>query len=176
MDKLHLLWTFIVSHRSEIVWAAVFALIFGVILELLDFRSRIRAGIRHIKNKWSEQSSARLRKRIKELESQRDRYAAYSSSDKALYLATFQLVIGILIFLSAGAGLMVLDKIGISRLLPIPPTIGFLAFVCYTLAATVGIQALKISSLDTRAKVSEVLTKLESEIADLKKKLEAITK
>jgi len=38
----------------------------------------------------------------------------------------------------------------------------------------VAIQGFKISALDTRAKVSEMVAKLESEIADLKKKLQAM--
>ena len=45
MDRLHLLWTFIVSHWLEITFAAVFAIIVAVIFELLDIGSRLRAGI-----------------------------------------------------------------------------------------------------------------------------------
>jgi hypothetical protein len=160
MAKLHLLWDFIVSHWFEIVLAVFLA----VIAELLGIGSRLRTVIRRIKNKLSERSVGQLRKRIKLLETQRDRYAAYSSSDKALYLATFTIVIGMLLAIATGAALAELSDI-----LP-PSPLGIMAVFFYILAIIIGIQGFEFSSLDTRAKVSEMVAKLESEIADLKKK------
>jgi hypothetical protein len=56
MATLHHVWDFIVRHSFEIAVAAVFALVFAVVLELLDIGSRLRAAIRYIKNKRSERS------------------------------------------------------------------------------------------------------------------------
>jgi uncharacterized membrane protein len=162
MNNLHLLWDFITSHWFEIV----LALIFAVVAELLRIRSRLGTVIRHIKNKQSERSARLLRERIKQLETQRDQYAAYSTSDKALYLATFRIVIGILTFMALGAGLTVLPIRGINLVV---------AF-CYLTAVIGAIQGFKISALDTRAKVSEMIAKLDSEIVSLQKKLEAMAK
>lgn len=162
MDNLHLLWDFIASHWFEIVLAVVLA----VIADLLGIGSRLRTGIRHIKNKLSERSARRLRERIKQLEAQRARYAAYLSSDKALYLATFQIVIVILTFMALGAGITILPIRGIN----------LVSAFCYFVAVIGGIQGFKISALDTRAKVSEMVAKLDSEIMDLQKKLAAMTK
>jgi hypothetical protein len=170
MDRWHRYWAYIATHASEIGWAAFFGLLFGLIFDLMNPEGRVRTGFRHLKNKLSERSAARLGERIKQLETQRDRYAAYLSSDKALYLATFQIVIGMLVSIAFGAGLEVLSDI-----VPIRFP-GLLAVFCYFLATAIGIQGFKISSLDTREKVTEMVAKLESEIADLKNKLEAITK
>jgi hypothetical protein len=98
MQIVHPWWEFLASHWLEIVLAIVFALI----ADLIGIGSGFRAAMRHLRNKLAERSVARLRKRIKELETQRDRYAGFLSSDKVLYLATFRLVIGILIFLAFG--------------------------------------------------------------------------
>jgi hypothetical protein len=137
-----------------------------LVAELLRIRSRLGTVIRHIKNKQSERSARLLRERIKQLETQRDQYAAYSTSDKALYLATFRTVIGILTFMALGAGLTVL---------PIPGINLAVAF-CYFTAVIGAIQGFKISALDTRAKVSETIAKLDSEIESLQKKLEVMVK
>jgi hypothetical protein len=161
MNNLLLLWGFIVSHWFEVV----LALIFAVIAELLRIRSRLGTVLRHIKNKQSERSARLLRERIKQLETQRDQYAAYSTSDKALYLATFRVVIGILTFMALGAGLAVLPIRGINLVV---------AF-CYFTAVIVAIQGFNLSALDTKAKVSGMIAKLDSEIGELQKKLEAIT-
>jgi hypothetical protein len=162
MNNLHRLRDFIATHWFEIV----LALIFAVIAELLRIRSQLGTVIRHIKNKLSERSARQLRERIKQLETQRDQYAAYSTSDKALYLATFRIVIGILTFVALGAGL---------TMLPIPG-INLAAAFCYFVAVIAGIQGFKISALDTRSKVSEMIAKLDSEIGNLQKKLEAMAK
>jgi bacteriorhodopsin len=175
---MHQLWAYIVKHPIETEIAAVLALIFavffgviiGVIFESLDIGSRLRAGIRRIKNKFAERSAARLGKRINELETQRDNHATYLGSDKALYLATFRIVIAILMLIILGAIFTVFSHIFQS----VP--VELFAFLFYFIAFIAAIQGLTISSLDTRAKVSAVVTKLDSEISELKTKLEAISK
>jgi hypothetical protein len=170
MDGLHLLRAYIAVPWSDIVWAAGFALVFAVILDLLAIGSRLRAWIRNLKNKWSERSAAQLRKRINQLENQRDSVAAYLSSDKALYLTAFRIVIGMLLAIAFGAGISVLGD-----MLPVGP-FGLFSIVFYVLAVAMGIEGLKTSSLDTRTKVSEMVAKLDSEVLDLQKKLETIAK
>jgi hypothetical protein len=170
MDRLRLLWAFIVSHWLEIVLAAIFAIIFGLILDLFTPGSRLRAGIRHIKNKLSERSAARLRERIGQLEKSRNDVAAYLSSDKALYLATFRIVIGILVAMATGTGLALLNNM-------VPYShLDLLAGFFYFVAIVIGIQGFKTSSLDTPAKVTAMIIKLNSEIDDLRKKLEVMAK
>lgn len=166
--------SFIARHRVEIVIGVICAVVFGciiaVIFEILDIGSRLRAGIRRIKNKSAEASAKQLRERIKQLETQRDNYAAYLSSDKALYLATFRIIIGILICMTLGAIFPVLNQF-----VRVPLIESFSIFF-YGVAVVAAAQGLKISSLDTRQKVSEVVAKIESEILDMQKKLETIAK
>jgi hypothetical protein len=166
LDRLHGFWTYITAHPSDIGWAAFFALFFALILDLLDRQGRIRTGIRHLKNKLAERSTARLRNRINQLETQRNRYAEYISSNKALYLDTFRTVIGMLMGVVVGSGFAVLmDLLRIQFL-------GVLAVYFYILAVIFGIQGFKISSLDSNAKITATIIKLNEEISDLKKKLE----
>jgi hypothetical protein len=167
MDKLHHLWNFIVRNWQGIALAVVV----GVIVDLLAIGSRLRAGIRRIKNKLAERSVTRLQKRIKQLETQRDTYAKYLSSDKALYLATFSIVIGILTLMALGAGITVLAEV-----LPTLPPLGLLALFCYLMAVGVGIAGFRISTLDSRGKISEIITKLDAEVVGLREKLNVITK
>lgn len=170
LDRLRHFWTYITAHPSDIGWAAFFALFFALILGLLDRQGRVRTGIRHLKNRWAEQSAARLGKRIKELQAQRDRYAAFLTSDKALYLATFRIVIGILVAIAVGAGFMVLTEM-------FPRSgLSLMAIFFYFLAVVLGVQGVKISSLDTPAKVIATVIKLNEEISDLNKKLGAMAK
>jgi len=168
MDKLHHLWDFIAGHWFEIVLAAIFAFVFGLILDLFTPGSRLRAVIRHIKNKLSERSAERLRERIKQLKMSRDNVVAYLSSDKALYLATLRIVIGMLVAIATGAGLALLNNMVAHS------PLDFFAGLFYFLAIVIGIQGFKTSSLDTTAKVTAMIIELNSEIADLEKKLEAI--
>jgi hypothetical protein len=170
VDRLHNLWNWLVLHWSEIGWAALFALIVGVVLELLDFRSRLRAVIRRIKNKQSERSAAQLRKRIEQLEKERDKVSAYLSSDKALYLAMFENVIAILLCMVTAAGINTLDTI-----FPMSP-LNLIALLFYVIAGAGAIHGFKIAELNTRAKVSKMVETLEEEILGLRKKLEAISK
>ena len=68
MDSVISFWY---RHWLDLVVAIVLALVFAVIADLLQVGSRLRAGIRHIKNRAAEQSVKQLKQRIKELESYR---------------------------------------------------------------------------------------------------------
>jgi hypothetical protein len=87
----------VIAHR-DLVIAGIFAIVAAIIIAALGIDSVIHAGRRHLWNKWSESSVSRLQTRILELQTYRDSIQAYASSDRALYLTTFRLVMGILMF------------------------------------------------------------------------------
>ena len=91
------------KHGDEILLAAAFGLFFALVLDLLDPESRVRAGFRHLKNKLSERDRCYACGSESRHWKHRGKDAAYLASDKALYLATFQIVIGILVFIALGA-------------------------------------------------------------------------
>ena len=162
---LHYVW----DHREVIGWAAFFGFFFWAIFDPWGSDSRIRAVIRHIKNKLSEQSAARLRKRITELQKARDVVALYLASDKALYLAQFRMVIVMLMLICIGGALGLLGQLVPS------PNFRVLGIAMYGFAVTLGFFGIQFSLLDTRQKVAELLAKRDEEIADLQRKLEAMT-
>jgi hypothetical protein len=97
-------------------------------------------------------------------------------SDKALYLANFHRLFGVLLVIAIAAALNVLSEMqpafGIRPAFPL----GLFSVLFYFLAVVVAIQGVTTASLDTREKISESIAKLESEITDLKQKLQAIAK
>jgi VIT1/CCC1 family predicted Fe2+/Mn2+ transporter len=165
MDRLHQYWDWALTHQGDIWLAAGFGLFFALILDVLSPEGRIRTLIGAIQNKLAEQSEARLRERIKELERERDRYAAYLSSDKALYLASFRIVMAILGGFAAGALLSAIAYLtGYS---PMEIT----AIPVYITVMALAVQGGRISSLDTRDKVVAMVEKLDAEINKLTMKL-----
>jgi hypothetical protein len=74
MHRLHDVGRWVIGHQIDIGMAALFALFFAVIIEATGLGALARSAVRHIKNKLSQRSAARLRERIKQLETQRDRY------------------------------------------------------------------------------------------------------
>jgi hypothetical protein len=163
-------WSYILAHPDDIGWAAFFGLFFALLLDLMSADGRVWTGIRHVKNKLSERSVARLRKRIEELKGLRHGIAEFLSSDKALYMATFRVVVAMLICVAVGAGLGEIADM----LLPSP--FGVFALFWYGLAVFIGARGTKIVELNTRQKVTAMLEKRDAEMADLQQKLEAMTK
>jgi hypothetical protein len=163
MDRWQHILSFYRAHSVEIWLAVVCALFFAVVLELLNFGSRLRGVIRWVRNKLAENSAAQLRKRIIQLETSRAQYASYLTSDKALYLATFRLVSGAISALALG---LLFTEFA-------TPVWFFYAFATlfYVLALALGIQGATISALDTRDKITKIIGKLDSDIAALEKLL-----
>jgi hypothetical protein len=127
--------------------------------------SRIRACIRFILNTLAERSISRLRTRIVQLEGQRERYAKYMASDKALYLATFQGLLFTVICIALGAmcaGVADVSRSGLFKMWSIAFYGGAVAF---------GIMGVRYALLDSREKVAKVIQKIESDLAELKEKL-----
>jgi hypothetical protein len=173
MERLEFIWNWVVIHKSEIWLAALFALLAAVLIDLVSIDSRIRGRIRELKNKWSEKSVARLQKRIQELENQRNRFTSYLSSDKGLYLWMLGSVIAILLSISLGIAVLIVDRIFMlfGAGLAVRWPYYFLALMMFSLAIGLAIKGLKISSLDTKEKMGEYIAKLDAEIANLKAKL-----
>jgi hypothetical protein len=125
-------------------------------------------------NLLSEHSAQNIRNRIKALETQRDEYLSYTTSDKALYLYAFRLLLVIIIFLSFGTILFALEHV-LGAIDPAAQNLfvlsGFGIF-CFVTAMASAIYGAKITSWDTKDKILGEIAKLNKEIADLTSKLE----
>jgi hypothetical protein len=180
MGVIHSICGFWARHQLEIWLAAAFGLFFAILLavifEVLSFGSRLRTWIRHLKNRLSERSVSKLRKRITQLEGARETYRAYLGSDKALYLMLFKIVFIVLIIMCL-SGLLILIANGqlvIGRsTVPIGETKGW-AFWLLIFCIAVAAGGIKFASLDSREKLSAVIAKYDSEIAELESKLELL--
>lgn len=166
---LKLVWHRLTAHPEEIVWAGVFALVIWLIVDPWGSDSRIRALIRHVKNKMSERSAARLRTRIMELQKAREVIALYLASDKALYLAQFRMLILMLMILAVGGALGILGQMLTT------PDFRITALLVYAIGIAVGFAAVKFSSLDTKEKITDLLAQRDREIANLQRKLDTMT-
>ena len=164
--------------RDLVVAAALavfFALVFAIVVDLLRVGSRIRDFVRFIRNKLSEKSVARLQKRIKELEKYRDSLVLMMSSDKAHYLGTFRLILGILLCMCIGMIVFITGHF-VSPMLS-AFTLGesqavrsmdLFAIFIFTIAIAIAAQGLNVASWDTRPKVAEQIKKYDAEIDNLK--------
>lgn len=155
--------------------AVFFALVFAIVVDLLRVGSRIRDFVRFIRNKLSEKSVARLQTRIKQLEKYRDSLGLMMSSDKAHYLGTFRLILGILLCMCIGMIVFITGHF-VSPMLS-PFTLGesqavhsmdLLAIFIFTIAIAIAAQGLNVASWDTRPKVAEQIKKYDAEIANPK--------
>jgi len=167
-------------HWIEIVWALVFAVVFAVGADLLQVGSRLRAGIRHIKNRAAEQSIKQLKQRIKELGNYRDGLAKYLSSDKALYLATLRIVMGVLLCVCMGEILVVFGNVKtLARVVQFKDVdmgmFQLFAICFFAMGVFFVIQGGKLASLDSQTKISEQIAKIEGEIANLQTVLDRQT-
>jgi hypothetical protein len=159
MDRWHHITLFYQAHEFENWLAIGCALFFAVVLELLKFGSRLRGAIRWVNNKFAERSAADLRKRIDQLQNSRAQYAAYLTSDKALYLGTFKLVSGAICSLAIG---LLLAEFAVAFW-----PLHIFASLFYILAVALGVQGATISALDTRDKITKIIEKLDSDMAAL---------
>lgn len=163
----------LIAHLADLLVAAIFAVVFAVVVALLfvlfDVDSRIRSRIRQLKNKAAERSVARLRERIRTLEKYQDNFL----SDKSLYLATLRIVLAILFSMSMSGTILLL---GYSVLLGkffagFRPVLDLFALIFLLLALVGAWQGIRFTELDTKAKASEMVEKLNEEIGELKEKL-----
>lgn len=154
---------FCAHHSSDLM----FALLFAIIADLLRIGSLIRSGLRKMKNRLAEQSVARLRKRIIELEQYRETIRLYLTAERALYLHILGMVLAVLVLMCMTGIVLMLGRF---RLLP---NAEILATGVLMIAVVFGTYGVRLASMDTRPKVSELITKLDGEISELKAKLVA---
>jgi hypothetical protein len=158
-------------------WAigAVMAFVIWAIADLLPVGdSRIRGLVRWVRNKISEQSVARLKKRIEELEKYKKNLDLMLNSDKALYLTTFRALFGTLLFMCLGAVLTTLrhsEMLAVVR--PESPgalaTLDIVAIAMFAFAFTVALSLLTITvAEDNKQKIAAQSKQYEKDIENLK--------
>lgn len=150
-------------HWQEIVFAAVLAVVFAVIVDLLRVSSRIREGWRWIKDKLAESSIAALNQRIAEQEKYRAVLQSYLNSDKAFYVAILRSLAGMLLFMCI-AGIVLI--FGMLRVIA-PPVAEFLALAVLAVAIVAGIYTMQMGSFDA-SKISELIKSYDAELLRLK--------
>jgi hypothetical protein len=139
------------------------AFLFAVIVELLRVSSRIREAWRWIKDKNAESSIAQINARIAEQEKYRNTLQSYLASDKLLYLAVLRSITAILLFMCVGGAVLIVGRL---RAIEFPGA-EFLALGAIILAIVGGIFTMQLGSFDT-SKISDLITKVDAEIAALK--------
>jgi hypothetical protein len=159
----------------EWVVAGILALLAAAILDLLPVgESRILKCARLVKNKLSEKSVARLKKRIEELEKYKRNLDLMLNSDKALYLNTFRAIFGTLLFMGIGAILTTLrhsEMLAVAR--PESPgalaTLDMAAIMMFALAIVVALSSLTITvAEDNKQTFAAQSEKYGKEIENLK--------
>lgn len=158
-------------------WAigAVMAFVIWAIADLLPVGdSRIRGLVRWVRNKISEQSVARLKKRIEELEKYKKNLDLMLNSDKAIYLTTFRALFGTLLFMCLGAVLTTLrhsEMLAVAR--PESPgalaTLDIVAIAMFTFAFIVALSSLTITvAEDNKQKIAAQSERYAKDIENLK--------
>lgn len=170
--RLHTLWNVLI-HITAGEWMAgiIVGVVLTVILDLVSPNSHIRAGIRYLRNVWSEHSEARLEKRIGDMERYRDNLKMYLVSDKAHYLGTLRYMLAVLIFIAIGFSILTLGHMEPFVRLIIPGSFDLMALACFAFAIIVGFVGANISSPDYQSKIQDMITKAESDIEKLRETL-----
>jgi hypothetical protein len=168
------LWSLIHSPKDWVI-GGVMAFVIWAIADLLPVGdSRIRGLGRWVRNKISERSVARLKKRIEELEKYKKNLDLMLNSDKALYLNTFRAIFGTLLFGCMGA---ILTTLRHSEMLAVarpesPGTLGMLdiaAIMMFTIGIAVALSSLTITvAEDNKQKLAAQSEKYAKEIENLK--------
>ena len=169
MSILQEIRAFLYEQRAVAVWGLFWALAIWVVFDLLRLGSFLRTLPRHAKNRLAELSVNRLRKRIRELERYRETLDLYRTSDKALYLHALAILAGILICLCTAGLLAIGGRFGLLNW-------EILAGGFLLIALLLGMDALRLTAMDTRSKIAEKAATIGGEILAMKAKLEARTR
>jgi len=150
--------TWLAANERDLVIAFIFAIIGAVVWDVLKTGSL--TGVRQLRNRLSDVSVSRLRKRIKQIETYRDRIASFGSSDKALYLAVLLHVVGMLTMICMAIILLIFEyaaEVGPFSQSPMVtgPKGAFASLGAVTLciAVLLGLNATKLATLNTRETV-----------------------
>jgi hypothetical protein len=181
---------YLALHRHEVVWAAIFGVVFAVIFafvfalifDLLPITARIRERVQEYRNRLAEQSAAAIRTRIEELEKYRDTIAVYLASDKAHYLTTLRSVLAVLFLFGTGATFLIMGRADLvissapgSTGVSAPPSLRGIfntaGLACFVATVIISALAIRIAALDTQAKISALIEKINSDIEKLRTKL-----
>jgi hypothetical protein len=170
--------TWVVTYQRDVIIGVICAIVFGIVVELLKKGSVI--GVRQIRNKVSNVSVSRLRKRIAQLETYRNQVASFGSSDKFLYVAILQHVVAILTMICLAFIVLIFEyaaRVGrfAGNILIAGPTGAFaiLSASILGIAAFFGLNAIHLANLNTPDAVSKKVNELDSEIAVVRSKLDA---
>ena len=161
-------WNHLIQHKEEIAWAAVFGLVFAVILDILGPDSRIRTAIRHFRNRWAEHSVSLLTKRIRQLQD----YQKQLTDVRWIYLFAFQNLFLILLLFGIAATCMVMAIT--LPFVPHPSVISRLRGItlfCLSVGTGFAAGALRQVFRDTPEKVQAEIRKIGLEIEGLQEKL-----
>jgi hypothetical protein len=171
----------IATNERDLVIGVTSAIIGAMVFAVLQTGSLV--GVRQLRNKLSDVSVSRLRKRISQIETYRNRISEFGSSDKAFYLAILLHVVGMLTMMSLGIILLIFEyatEVGplSHNFMVVGPRGSFavLGGCTLTIAVLFGINATNLAKLNTPETVLKRVKELNSEIAGLKSKLDARTR
>jgi hypothetical protein len=165
-------WSHIAKHKVEILWAIglaiPFAAIFAIIADILGIGARFWEKFRHFRNRIAEQSTSRLAKRIQQLQD----YQKRLSSDRWLYLFSFQCIFLTLIMFSAAAVcLMFTTAEGLGAHPIIVSKLRLTGLMFFALSGGFAWAGLRHVYRDTPEKMQRLVSKVSHEIEDLDGKL-----
>jgi hypothetical protein len=169
------LWSSLFHSPKDWVIGGIMAFVIWAIADLLPVGdSRIRDFVRWVRNKISEQSVERLKKRIEELEKYKKNLDLMLNSDKALYLNTFRAIFGTLLFGCFGAVLTTLrhsEMLAVAR--PESPSalamLDMMAIMMFTIGIVVALSSLTVTvAEDNKQKFTAQSEKYGKEIEKLK--------
>jgi hypothetical protein len=161
-------WNHLVEHKEEIAWAAVFALIFAFLFELINPNSHLRTKIRHLQNRWAEHSNRLLARRIAQLEE----YKKHLSDARWHYLVAFQQLFICLFCASLSALSWMVSDLRVVRAhqgLEDRVVLNALGFIVVAAASAVG--GLRHVLHDSPQKIQALIFKIGQEIEGLQEKL-----
>lgn len=146
----------------DLVVAVVLAFVFAAVADLLRVGSRIRELWRWLKDKNAEGSIASINQRIAQQEKYRNTLRAYLASDKTLYLAMLQSIVGILLFICIAGILLIFGGLKLIEF----PVAELAAFGAIAVAIVAGLYTMQLGSFDA-SKIAELIGKLDAEILAL---------
>jgi hypothetical protein len=153
----------------DILVAALLAIGSAVLADWLGVGTRLRTGVRHLINRLSERSVAKLTKRIDGLK----RYRARLSSEKGLYLAILSNIL-VVLFLMCFAGMFsigghFMTQVGEKWLSA--RAYDYWTLVCLGLAALLAYYGLRAAILDDDNRHSSLIKQVDKDIGKLEMKL-----
>jgi hypothetical protein len=152
------------EHWREAAWALLFAVLAASAFDLVSPDSRIRAGIRYLKNAFAEMSVGLLRKRISGLEIYRD--ALRSDADKATYLTILRTILSVVVLLCIAVAGIIADSMGLQGGRAVAACI-----LAYAIGTGLGALQFYSPQSDTKKKFQRVISKLDRSISTLQAKL-----